>query len=591
MKINDTKNLLKEGKVDEALSNLLEELDSQTAAGPELGVGAELKDEATKPEAPEAKPEVIASTDVYPTDEHKEVEEVKPVEIKEEESQVAAGPELGVGAELKDEATKPEAPVAAEPTVASTDVYPTDEHKEAEEVKPVEVTENTDTSVVEDSLDSNPAVAAAVDTGVAAPVVAPVGKIDDVAAQVAAEPVVADASVDASSDSDESDADISVEVDNLIDNSSDEDDDGDFDYEDLAEGKGFSKLFKLVTSINESIEAADSQVAAGPELGTGAELKDEATKSEAPEAKPEVIASTDVYPTDEHKETEEVKPVEVAEAVSREKEPSAKELKHIEKVGAEKYAKEGAEKIPTKQLKEEESQVAAGPELGAGAELKDEATKPETPVAAAPAVASTDVYPTDEHKQLEDVIDVVIEACKRCKSAGKKLIKENIVSEAKLVLKEEDIAPAVGDPAKKEYDSDADIESAEMNGSDTAFPCYDKIQGDGADAAKPEDAPKPSDIVVSDSGAELKESVGYKSIKEACMLDEGYFQSNTYTVQTADEKKARLREQVSLLLAREAMDPTYDELLKTSVYAQRLEESLINKYGNIAESRVKAITK
>ena len=38
------------------------------------------------------------------------------------------------------------------------------------------------------------------------------------------------------------------------------------------------------------------------------------------------------------------------------------------------------------------------------------------------------------------------------------------------------------------------------------------------------------------------------------------------------------------------MDPMYDELLKTSLYAQRLQESLVEKYKGQAAKRVRIIT-
>ena len=59
---------------------------------------------------------------------------------------------------------------------------------------------------------------------------------------------------------------------------------------------------------------------------------------------------------------------------------------------------------------------------------------------------------------------------------------------------------------------------------------------------------KPEDIVV-------KESVQYSSIKEACMLDEGYFYEDTFLKETAESKQGRLIEQVALIMAREAADP------------------------------------
>lgn len=89
---------------------------------------------------------------------------------------------------------------------------------------------------------------------------------------------------------------------------------------------------------------------------------------------------------------------------------------------------------------------------------------------------------------------------------------------------------------------------------------------------------------------EVKESVKYKSLKEACLLDADYFSTDSYIKESADEKVEKLTEQVALLMAREAMDPMYDELVKTAVKAQRLQEALSAKYGTIASERVNIIT-
>ena len=86
---------------------------------------------------------------------------------------------------------------------------------------------------------------------------------------------------------------------------------------------------------------------------------------------------------------------------------------------------------------------------------------------------------------------------------------------------------------------------------------------------------KPEDIVV-------KESVRYTSIKEACMLDEGYFYEDSFLRESAAEKQERLVEQVALIMARESADPLYEELLKTAAYMARLQEGCKKKYGKKA---------
>ena len=149
------------------------------------------------------------------------------------------------------------------------------------------------------------------------------------------------------------------------------------------------------------------------------------------------------------------------------------------------------------------------------------------------------------------------------------------------LFESENIALNVGVPADKEYDADADIESSEMNGNKEEFEKYEDIQGEGASAAKAEESEVES--------KDLHETVKYTSLREACLLDEDYFVNDSYTIQTADEKQAKLTEQISLLLAREAMDPLYDELLNASTRAQRLQEACKNKYKAKAEAKAKNI--
>ena len=130
----------------------------------------------------------------------------------------------------------------------------------------------------------------------------------------------------------------------------------------------------------------------------------------------------------------------------------------------------------------------------------------------------------------------------------------------------EEKAANVGTPADKEYDVDEAIKSEEMTGTKAT--------------EKENENPAPSD---------LRETVNYTSIKEACLLDEGYFQEDSYTIQTSSEKQEKLVEQISLLLARENMDPMYDELLKESIHAQRLNEAIIRKYSSQAATRAQNI--
>jgi len=299
-------------------------------------------------------------------------------------------------------------------------------------------------------------------------------------------------------------------------------------------------VIKPAAKDNKKTMRESEQNAAGPELDAAKELDNEATVEKEPDAKPEEKKNTDVYCDDCHDQQEDTDGVVV-----------------------------------------ESEQNAAGPELDAAKELDNEATEERNPKEMTPDEDNKDVYTDDEHKQVEDVVGVVIEAARRCKAKNKPGTKANICEEALALFEEEGIAPKVGDPADKEYDADADIESAEMNGDDTNRKDYEDIQGERSDAAKAEESVvEPSD---------LHESKAYTSLREACALDEDYFTTDSYTVQTATEKQVKLAEQVSLLIAKENFDPMYDELLKESLYCKRLQEALINKYSNIADERIDLI--
>lgn len=99
----------------------------------------------------------------------------------------------------------------------------------------------------------------------------------------------------------------------------------------------------------------------------------------------------------------------------------------------------------------------------------------------------------------------------------------------------------------------------------------------------------PSDSEVKPEDLVVKESVQYTSIKEACMLDEGYFYEDTFLRETAEAKQNRLVEQVTLIMAREAADPLYEEILKSAAYLSRLQEACKKKYGNKARTESKKI--
>lgn len=57
---------------------------------------------------------------------------------------------------------------------------------------------------------------------------------------------------------------------------------------------------------------------------------------------------------------------------------------------------------------EAESQVAAGPELDAAKELRNEATLEKKPVGRTPSINNRDIFPADEHEQEEEVDEVIV---------------------------------------------------------------------------------------------------------------------------------------------------------------------------------------
>ena len=353
-----------------------------------------------------------------------------------------------------------------------------------------------------------------------------------------------------------------------------------------------SAIFNLIRQINESL----SQVAAGPELEAAKELDNEATVEKEPAELTDDSDNKDVYPADEHEQKEDVGEVVVKESEQVAAGPeleAAKELDNeatVEKEPAELTddsdnkdvypADEHEQKEDVGEVVVKESeQVAAGPELEAAKELDNEATVEKEPQTAAPTTDNKDVYCDMSHKQVEEVVEVVVEAVSICKSKGIPATMDNIIAEAKMLFESDEVA-LVGKPSEKNYDVDADIESSEKNGSDEKFEDYEDIKGEEADAALT--------AVVPESA--LRESVKYNSLKEACMLDEGYFESDSYIKESANEKVQKLTEQVSLLMAREANDPLYDELLKESAYCMRLREQIQNKYKKGACEKVTAIT-
>ena len=397
MKINDLNGLLQEKSIEEQMDLVLEEL--EVAATEDRDPKEMTPDEDNK--------------DVYPADEHKQSEEVEGVVVKEE-SQTAAGPELERAAELKNDATLEKAPAEMSSEIDNKDVYPADEHSQKDEVGEVVVEGCAKKSlknskvlkekesysdfdlmkildengyeasldnllilkeqlaegsiVIEDAMESDPVVEATkekvddtdkeAETGDLEKAEKPLVDEDDNKSEEAKEEK---AEEDKKEETDDKVEELIADKEEKEDAPKAEESEEEKE-EELSEG--LKSLFSLINSINESV----SQVAAGPELGNAAELKNEATDDKKPEEMASEKDNKDVYPADEHKQAEEVEGVVV----------------------------------------KEESQVAAGPELGNAAELKNEATDDKKPEEMASEKDNKDVYPADDHNQAEDVEGVVI---------------------------------------------------------------------------------------------------------------------------------------------------------------------------------------
>jgi hypothetical protein len=137
-------------------------------------------------------------------------------------------------------------------------------------------------------------------------------------------------------------------------------------------------------------------------------------------------------------------------------------------------------------------------------------------------------------------------------------------------MKSEDVKPVIVESVDKPH-------SKEVNhsGSDT-------IDSDGG-LTKDEEASedKVEDIVKAEP-KDVTEAVQYKSLKEAFLLENGYFEKDSVSVISPADKKSKLLNQLGLLVARDVQDPLYEELLKTTAHAKQLQEELQGKYKAVA---------
>ena len=196
---------------------------------------------------------------------------------------------------------------------------------------------------------------------------------------------------------------------------------------------------------------------------------------------------------------------------------------------------------------------------------------------------------------IADMVSIVTEAAYNIKSRGEKATYDAICEEAEKIC---------DDPAHKEFNLDAVLNSeagAEIGTceNDKDIAKADDLHED-AEEIKPEEAVKEVKAEAEEGKAASSEDVepapvletdNYSSIKEACMLGEYYFNTDSYTIDTPEAKSNKLVEQISLLIAREHNDPLYNELLKEAVYTNRLHEAVTKKYKNEAVPKAEMITK
>ncbi len=557
MKIND-------------LNGLLEEI-SQTANGPEIDQAEkELKNEATVEKEGETKAPTADNAEVYGDDDKTE-EDVKEINItegmtdfeilqeldrcgfepsldnlaiiKEELSQTANGPEIGQAeGELKNEATEEGEGETKAPTADNAEVYG-DGDKTEEDVKEVTVTEGCSEKAKkalkeEDLTEPNPEVD--VETADQPVDPAPQGETagEETPVEDAIEKEVSDAITNP------------VDTDSIPEESID---------------TQIASLTERLKSLTEEL----SQLANGPEIDQAqTELKNEATEEGEGETKAPTADNAEVYAGDD-KTTEEVKEVIIKEEADEDEKSDSEDKKDEDedksdddKKEDDKKDEESDDKEDSKDedkkdededksddkkdedkeaINEELEQVANGPEIDqAQTELKNEATVEKEPTTAAPTETNSDVYCDCTHKQVEDVVEVVIEAANLCKANNVPLTIAEISKNVRALLESDSVQIANG-PEIDQPQKELKNEATEEGEGETKAPTADNAEVYAGDDKTEEDV---KEVAVT-------ETVKYTSIKEACMLDEGYFNNDSYTRQTAQDKQQKLLEQFALLIARE----------------------------------------
>jgi hypothetical protein len=328
-----------------------------------------------------------------------------------------------------------------------------------------------------------------------------------------------------------------------------------------------------------------------------------ATKETDGTTMPQAIDNKDVFPSDEHKEVEEVKEVVVENVTSKGEEAAKpvatketkgeimtpamdnntifpsdehKESEEVKEIIVENITSKGAvasKPVATKETKGEimtpamdNSTIFPANEHKESEEVKEiivenitskgavaskpVATKETDGTTMTPSKTNSDVFPADEHKEVEEVKEIIIESEKEeLNDAGSDTINDDgqIKDEAKPEKEESKAEPT---------DVTTDKEKVEM---ETAQPEPEKVE-----AAKP---------------ATVHEAVNYKSVKEAFLLESDYFEKDSYALVSAADKQAKLEKQMALLVARDSQDPLYEELVRTTALAKKLQEQLQERYN------------
>jgi hypothetical protein len=657
---------------EETLDKAVEVIESVLVGNTSLGdAAAEPVHDTT--DAKEHTPEVT-NDDVLPADEHKQAEDVKEVVVEN----VAGDTNLG------DAAAEPVHDDSAEkehtPDVENSDVYTSDEHKQAEDVKEV-VVENetptieihTDAVEVTIPLSSNQEVVPSEEITpeqqeLVAEAFATIYKA------FAKRPLNEEETVEVPEDAE---ANVEVEDGNLIITIN-----VDQPVAEISDDK--SEEVSNAVGVIESILVGDT------DLGDAAAEpvhNDKAAVEHTPE-----VTNDDVLPADEHKQAEDVKEVIVeakvdlkkgatklndaahvkawketgvysyengtykyADGTKASKEDVSKYNKLLKDYKKEK-AYEGAWKATgvysyengtykyadgTKASKEDivkfkkaYSKLVESENVAGDTDLGDAAATPvhtdAAPAEHTPDVKNDDVYTADSHEQAEEVKEVVVEnetpvaaevpavetpvepvAAEEVAEVEDDAHAEVKVEDGRLVITidTDEVKSELSDTDSAKLEeavnlihrlvtgktlSEADTEELNDAGSDTVNRAGDL---ENPSHEEPKKA-LPSDVTtapavatpaekepVKATPADVTEAVKYKSLKEAFLLENGYFDKDSVETVSAQAKRDRLLEQLALLTARDSKDPLYEELLQSTVVAKRIQKKLQEKYTGAATKR------